>query len=566
MSVREYVGARYVPKFADPIEWDNTLSYEPLTVVTNQGSSYVSRQSVPTGIDITNENYWILWADYNAQIEAYRREVQTFNSRIEAMEEGLPVADFNENNTVKDSINDIKSIIPASNFTDVNTVKKYIDDKSTDVTTYVNTTKTELTEMLTGNICNVTDIVDYVTVPYDAATTNHQIVCLAYDQTNDAMYIANRYQNDTKTLLRKLSNFSSYAVGATATPTQSLVIDAVHPNAMSVSNGKLYVIDYDSTPTVFVVELENFSLQTTTDFGYKLRTGCVKDDVWYVQPLTANLLYKFCFCKDHPFTSSRAFGIKMPLNSNYAYIQDCDVHQNAFVRMCSMLDSINSNPYLEINSSEMDKYPIIIPITHKQDREWEGVTFSDTYCYINYANIICRSQQIKNIKPATGSAAETKTHMWQSSDVGYCFNLPKQQEGVIADFDSSTNTYTIKIPYRIAFAIWNSAYAESPNLLLHFELVGTSQQTRRGGNTLIPLQGLNTAIRNHSCWGNLSTGLWCLTFEVNRTDFSSDNDIVISIRLNTYTELNCTANQNVTCAVRETVNPIIENPTFRIIR
>lgn len=86
MSVREYIGARYVPLFADPIQWDNTNSYEPLTVVMNLGTSYVSRQWVPAGIAIDNEDYWIAWADYNAQIEQYRQEVQAFDGRIDTLE------------------------------------------------------------------------------------------------------------------------------------------------------------------------------------------------------------------------------------------------------------------------------------------------------------------------------------------------------------------------------------------------------------------------------------------------------------------------------------------------
>lgn len=76
MSVREYVGARYVPLFADPIQWSNQNTYEPLTIVVNQGASYTSRQFVPVGIDISNEEYWALTGNYNAQVEQYRQEVQ----------------------------------------------------------------------------------------------------------------------------------------------------------------------------------------------------------------------------------------------------------------------------------------------------------------------------------------------------------------------------------------------------------------------------------------------------------------------------------------------------------
>lgn len=82
MATTQYIGARYVPLFADPIEWDKTQQYEPLTIVTNNGNSYTSRQFVPTGIEITNEAFWALTGNYNAQIEQYRKEVIAYDGRI----------------------------------------------------------------------------------------------------------------------------------------------------------------------------------------------------------------------------------------------------------------------------------------------------------------------------------------------------------------------------------------------------------------------------------------------------------------------------------------------------
>ena len=82
MATTQYIGARYVPLFADPIEWDKTKQYEPLTIVTNSGNSYTSRQFVPTGIEITNEEFWVLTGNYNAQIEQYRKEVTAYDGRI----------------------------------------------------------------------------------------------------------------------------------------------------------------------------------------------------------------------------------------------------------------------------------------------------------------------------------------------------------------------------------------------------------------------------------------------------------------------------------------------------
>lgn len=84
MSVTQYIGARYVPLFAEPAEWSNDRTYEPLTIVLHQGNSYTSRQFVPKGIDITNANFWAETGNYNAQVEQYRREVQAHDGQITA--------------------------------------------------------------------------------------------------------------------------------------------------------------------------------------------------------------------------------------------------------------------------------------------------------------------------------------------------------------------------------------------------------------------------------------------------------------------------------------------------
>lgn len=81
-GVTQYVGARYVPLFANPIEWDSARAYEPLTIVVHQGNSYTSRQSVPTGIDISDDAFWAMTGNYNAQVEQYRSEVAAFSNRI----------------------------------------------------------------------------------------------------------------------------------------------------------------------------------------------------------------------------------------------------------------------------------------------------------------------------------------------------------------------------------------------------------------------------------------------------------------------------------------------------
>ena len=86
MATTQYIGARYAPMFASPIEWDSTREYEPLTIVLYQGNSFTSRQAVPIGINIDNTDYWVETGNYNAQIEAYRKEVHDLEKRVEILE------------------------------------------------------------------------------------------------------------------------------------------------------------------------------------------------------------------------------------------------------------------------------------------------------------------------------------------------------------------------------------------------------------------------------------------------------------------------------------------------
>lgn len=49
----------YQIKFADPIYWDITKQYEPYTIVKDEdGVGYLSKQPVPAGIAISNQEYW----------------------------------------------------------------------------------------------------------------------------------------------------------------------------------------------------------------------------------------------------------------------------------------------------------------------------------------------------------------------------------------------------------------------------------------------------------------------------------------------------------------------------
>ncbi|MBR3159907.1 MAG: hypothetical protein IKF14_12520, partial [Atopobiaceae bacterium] len=131
-GVNEYIGMRYVPLIADPVEWDGTRSYESLTIVTYQGNSYTSRRPVPANIPITDGRYWALTGNYNAQVELYRQEVRAFDGRItqaqtdasnaltqvgtvagDVADLGAILTGYGEGNTVKADVSTLQSAITA---------------------------------------------------------------------------------------------------------------------------------------------------------------------------------------------------------------------------------------------------------------------------------------------------------------------------------------------------------------------------------------------------------------------------------------------------------------------
>ena len=73
---RQYVGARYVVKVYEnsqnpsSAEWEQNVNYEPLTMVTYNYGTYVSKKSVPSNIGNPSENgaYWTQTGFYNGQI------------------------------------------------------------------------------------------------------------------------------------------------------------------------------------------------------------------------------------------------------------------------------------------------------------------------------------------------------------------------------------------------------------------------------------------------------------------------------------------------------------------
>lgn len=81
MALKRYIGARYAPKFVGA--WDKNSEYAALSVVYTNDQSYVSRKTVPAQTEITNTEYWIKSADWNAQVTQYNQNVEQYNQNVE---------------------------------------------------------------------------------------------------------------------------------------------------------------------------------------------------------------------------------------------------------------------------------------------------------------------------------------------------------------------------------------------------------------------------------------------------------------------------------------------------
>ena len=88
MAVRQYIGARYTTKVYEntvtpgSAEWQANVTYEPLTLVTYNNSSYLSKKTVPgsVGNPASNPDYWVVTGDYNGQIATLNSAVNNIDN------------------------------------------------------------------------------------------------------------------------------------------------------------------------------------------------------------------------------------------------------------------------------------------------------------------------------------------------------------------------------------------------------------------------------------------------------------------------------------------------------
>lgn len=92
MTTRQYIGARYVPKYFENPDGSNTwiegVEYDALTIVNYAGTNYISKKPVPHNIGTPNVNgeYWIVSDSGGGAIDNIQKDVTNLKNDVSSIE------------------------------------------------------------------------------------------------------------------------------------------------------------------------------------------------------------------------------------------------------------------------------------------------------------------------------------------------------------------------------------------------------------------------------------------------------------------------------------------------
>ena len=146
-------------KYADPIAWNIITQYESNTVVINpeNGTAYISTKPVPSGVLITNEEYWTPIFNYGESMEKLREQIAALNegsrtTASEALEKGTLVW-LNEL-----LYRAISNIAPGTEYIQgVNVEQVTIELLIKELQNYVDEAISDITGRITKGVLNVKD-------------------------------------------------------------------------------------------------------------------------------------------------------------------------------------------------------------------------------------------------------------------------------------------------------------------------------------------------------------------------------------------------------------------------
>lgn len=256
-----YIGNRYVPIFANPVEWDNLREYEPLTIVTYQGTSYTSKKRVPVGTELSDTEYWVVTGNYNAQVEAYRQQVVALDESVEQVSENVEQieTDLNGLSTKVDTIFGKTVRI-------FNTVAEMVADTEIHANDVVETKEYSVGK---GGGCKY--LVTAVSDNFSIALSNNLHAHVIGSVVTPSMFGANCDGTDDLTSLVKAINYAksvkgkvlldkNISIDGTISLTNFVSIEGINKGIKLIELGAHNIIEHDTDDSLFYVSLRNFTI------------------------------------------------------------------------------------------------------------------------------------------------------------------------------------------------------------------------------------------------------------------------------------------------------------------
>ena len=120
MAIRQYIGARYVPKYFENSEtgdstWASNTFYEALIMVTWNNLTYTSKIPVPASVGnpASAPQYWVITSNVNAQIDQLQEEVGNLSDTVDDIDDRVDTIDgrvTNINSSVENLDDSVESI------------------------------------------------------------------------------------------------------------------------------------------------------------------------------------------------------------------------------------------------------------------------------------------------------------------------------------------------------------------------------------------------------------------------------------------------------------------------
>lgn len=340
MATTQYIGARYVPLFADPAEWNSTRTYEALTIVMNEGNSYTSKQYVPKGIDISNEDFWALTGNYNAQVEAYRQDVLRYATQVNAISAALnseveraKSAEESNSEAIATEVERAKS---AENklFSD----KKLLHFGAIDLINYTTqcipqgfcikneTLICVITNSTDNNDCTVFDVNKKTgAIKKTTQVEWHHANSLAYDKKDNVIYVTPCYDySDSKKRLNYIlkvnaDDYSTIAKIYFDFNPHSIAIDPVTDNCVITGERDtgidFYKINKETWETSFMFSLnkEQLNFANNTNMSSQ-NVRLYNNKIWYLTSGNSNTLLQL------NFATGVVENVITGLNTSYIYL------------------------------------------------------------------------------------------------------------------------------------------------------------------------------------------------------------------------------------------------------